>query len=204
MADLAVPNIPFAPGVPALFRSGGQPDPAPGLLQSNQVVDQRTGKNWGVFLSGQQVVTPDTFVSIDYRQGWAIADYPVENGAFESYDKVDMPFDARVRFASGGSEQNRQKLLEQVNAIAETLEFYDVVTPEVIYHNCNVQHYDYRRTATNGVGMIILELWLLEIRIAPRRGANVTFPSAAQPFQSGTVAPTTPTPQQAAVVKPVS
>jgi hypothetical protein len=201
---VAIPNIPIAPGIPPLLRVGGvvPRDDIP-FLTENQVQDQRTGREWGVFRNGQQVVTPDTFVSIDFRQGWALADYPVENGAFESYNKVDMPFDARVRFASGGSEQNRQALLQQVVAIAEDLNFYDVVTPEIIYHNCNVQHYDYRRTATNGVGLIVVELWLLEIRTVPKRGAQVTFPSSAAPFHTGQIAPQTPTQRESAIIAPV-
>lgn len=205
MAELFRPNIPVAPGVPPLSRSTAAPsDSGIELLNSNAVQDQRSGKAWGVFLDGQQVVTPDTFVSVDFRQGWALADYPVENGAFESYNKVDMPFDVRVRFASGGSEENRQKLIKQVTDIAEDLKFYDVVTPEVIYHNCNIQHYDYRRTSSNGVGLIVLELWLLEIRVVPKRGATVTFPSSAPPFNSGQISSQAPTQRQSAIIAPVT
>lgn len=193
MADF-IPDIPAVLGVPPLLRQTPAP-PIP-TLQQTQIQDQKAGKDWGIFLKGKQVVTPDTCVSVDYRQGWALADYPVETGGFETYDKVDMPYDVRLRLASGGTPQNRQTLLKQINAIAETLEFYDVVTPEVIYHNCNVQHYDYRRTSTNGVGMITIEVWMLEIRVKPSRGANVTFPSASPRQADGRVAPQAPTSTQ--------
>jgi len=177
-----------------------------------------SGQKWGVFLGGKSVVVFDTFVSIDYRRGWAIADYPVEEGAFESYDKVQLPFDVRVKFASGGSPENRQALLNSVEAISKTLLLYSVVTPEAVYPSVNVQHIDYRRTSTNGVGMIQVEMWLLEVRITatetsatssatpdavssgandsgllPFQGApltNTASPSGMSPFNNGFISPT--------------
>jgi len=194
-----LPNVPDLPGVPNIARD---PNAAAAVAQQYMTADtvgssgHSNSVKWGVFLSGKQVVFPETFLGIDFREGWAIADYPVENGAFESYDKVDLPFDVRVRFASGGSESNRQKLLKEVHDIAGDLKFYDVVTPEIIYQNCNVQHYDYRRTARNGVGLIIIELWLLEVRVVPVRGAKVKWPSASATFDNGGVQSQTPTQTQ--------
>ena len=187
-------------GVPTLLSN--VPLPLPSLLMGDLISPSEFSQApaWGVYLGGQSVVSFDTFLGVDYRQGWAISDYPVENGAFESYDKVDLPYDVRVRFAAGGSAANRQALLETVAVISETLDFYDVITPEVIYQNCNVQHYNYRRTNTNGVGMITIEMWLLEIRVVPKRGSDVIFPSAADPFNDGTVQTMLPTLLQSAVL----
>lgn len=185
MADQTV--IPDVEGVPPLLNNF--PPAAPALLLADAVLSSEfsAAQGWGVYLGGVPVVEFKSFLGIDFRQGWAISDYPVENGAFESYDKVDLPYDARVRFASGGSAQERTALLESVHSIAETLQFYDVVTPEVVYLNCNVQHYDYRRSNTNGAGMITIELWLLEIRVVPKRGADVRFPNLASPLSDGFV-----------------
>src|ERR1035437_8692835 len=129
-------------GVPTLLSN--VPLPLPSLLMGDLISPSEFSQApaWGVYLGGQSVVSFDTFLGVDYRQGWAISDYPVENGAFESYDKVDLPYAVRVRFAAGGSAANRQALLETVAVISETLDFYDVITPEVIYQNCNVQHYN--------------------------------------------------------------
>ena len=119
---------------------------------------------WGIYQAGAPVVTFDTVLSFEFRQGWTISDYPVENGAFASYDKVALPYDARVKFASGGSLANRQALLESIQQIAGDLNLYDVVTPEAIYQNANIQHQDYRRTAQQSAGLLQIEVWLLEIR----------------------------------------
>lgn len=156
---VVVPNV---PGIPPLLNATFSALPT--LITADGVDQGQFSKRWGVFKGGQPVVLFDSFLGIDYRQGWTIADFPLEQGAFQSYDKVSLPFDVRVKFSAGGSLENREQLLYSVAAIAGTLELYDVVTPEISYPSVNVQHYDYRRTATNGNGLLTIELWLLEVR----------------------------------------
>jgi hypothetical protein len=157
------------------------------------------GQQWGIFLDGAPVVVADNVLSVEYRQQWALSDYPVEQGAFETYDKVQTPFDARVRFSSGGSPSNRQALLDSIAAIAGDYNFYDVATPEAIYPSCNITHYDYRRTSSNGMGLITVDVWLLEVRITTSQGLSSTKdPSSASQVNGGTPQATPATPTQAA------
>lgn len=178
---MAIANF---PGVPPLLNF--QFPAAPTLLLADQVDTGQFSKRWGVFKNGRPVIQFDAFISIDYRQGWTLADFPLEQGAFQSYDKVSLPFDVRVKFAAGGSLENRAQMLSSVQAIAKTLERYEVVTPEVVYTSVNVQHYDYRRNATNGNGLLQIELWLLEVRI----GANAAGQGL---IQTGGASPATTT-----------
>ncbi len=142
----------------------------PGLLQQNVLTTALAGYGiipplWGIFnQDGESVVEADNVATFEFRQDWTIADYPMEEGAFESYDKVDSPFSARVTFTSGGSFSNRQALIDSLDAIAGDLKLYDVVTPEKTYLSCNIDHIDYRRTAVNGSHMIQANVWLKEIR----------------------------------------
>src|SRR5581483_7682742 len=100
------------PGLPNLLPSAAALFSIPALLTADSLVGYGSVRpQWGVFQGGQEVIHFDTFLSIDFRRGWAIADYPVENGAFASYDKVALPYDVRVRFAAGGNESNRAALL---------------------------------------------------------------------------------------------
>lgn len=151
-----------APGVPALL--GGIAIPLPTLLTADLVTAGAIPEQWGVYLGGVPAVTFTTFISVDYRRGWALSDYPVERGGFETFDKVQLPFDVRVRFGAGENEANRVKLLTTAENVGQSLQLYDVVTPEKIYTSVNVQHIDYHRTATNGRGLIVVEMWLLEVR----------------------------------------
>lgn len=158
----------------------------PALLTRDTYITPPTPfvETFGIFSNGIPVITADSVVSMEFREEWIISDYPLEQGRFESYNKVYVPWDVRFRFAMGGSEAKRQALLASVAAIAGDLNFYDAVSPEAVYIHCNVKHYDYRRTSVNGLGLLIVDVWLTEIRTGGQTGAAVTFPliNTAQPF----------------------
>ena len=184
---MAVPNL---PGVPALL-SG----------TVNQVITMMTqdavdyfsgdfGPQWGIFSGGGAIVTADTVASMEYKQDWVIADFPIEQGSFESYDKVATPFDARVRFVAGGTEAARAALLSSIASIAGDTNLYDVVTPEAVYSPANIRHYDYRRASNSGLGLLIVDVWLEEIRQAGSSGTQTTSaPSGADQQNGGSVQP---------------
>lgn len=147
---------------------------------------------WGIFQDGFPVVVADNVVSVSYNQDWTIADFPIEDGGFETYDKVDTPFNSRVRFSSGGSQSNREALFDSIAAIAGNLELYDVVTPEVVYPSVNIQGYNVSRTSNNGVGLIMIEVKLLEVRVnATAAFTSTKSPTSANQVNDGTVQPNT-------------
>lgn len=133
---------------------------------------------WGIFQNGVPVVLADTVTSFGYKQDWAIADYPVERGGFESYDKVNTPFRIHIQFVSGGSEANRETLLSSVAAIGDQLTLYDVLTPEAVYIGTNVEGYSYRRSSNNGLGLMIVDVAMIEIR---EEGITNSFQNTASP-----------------------
>lgn len=161
------------------------------LLVADTFIGYSLGQipQWGLYLNGVPVVTADTVTAFGYRQEWAIADYPVERGGFESYDKVNVPFRIHLQFASGGSEINRQILIDSIAAIGDTLTLFDAVTPEEVYVGVNVERYEYRRTATNGVGLVTVDMDVLEIREdgVTQGFQNPAVPSGFQPAPTGNV-----------------
>ena len=175
--------FPFMPGIPPLLNNIATSVDT--LFATSDLLNLGMfnfgQRQWGLYSGASSTLLFDSFVSIEYKQEWAISDYPIERGGFESYNKVQVPFNIRARFASGGTEENRAALLQSVARIAGDLKKYTIVTPEAIYQSCNVQHYDYRRTSSNGVGMIVIDLWLLQIR---ERVVEVTSESAAAPGQN--------------------
>lgn len=184
-------NVPILPGVPILPR----PNPLPlaisvALLTADAIVSffLGGGPQWGIFLNGFPVVEADSVVAFEFRKDWVISDYPQEDGAFQSYDKVETPFIARVRFTAGGDEANRAALLQSIQAIAGDTNLYDVVTPEAVYTSCSIGHYDYSRRATQGVGIISVDVWLVEVRVTALESfSNTASPSGASPQDGGTV-----------------
>jgi hypothetical protein len=153
------------------------------------------GAQWGVFQGGSPIIAADSTLSLEFRKDWVVGDYPIERGSFESYDKVEVPFDARVRFAAGGSPDTRQGLLNSIKAIAGDTNLYDVVTPDAVYTSANIVHYGYHRAAEAGVSLLIVDLWVKEIRVANGTTlANTAQPSGADPSETNSVQ-TTPATQ---------
>ena len=199
-----MPAVPNVPGVPPLssYLQGGLP-----ILLAADLILSLPGElspPWGIYQNGLPVVQADSVVTFDFKQDYTISDYPVEAGAFESYDKVQVPFDVRVRYASGGSPANRQALLTSIQNIVGDLNLYDVVTPEATYQSCNVIHQDYRRASNNGVGLVQIDVWFREVRVtATAAFQNVKSPASSSPSQTGLVQPTSLSPAQSAILGPV-
>ncbi|MCJ2087139.1 hypothetical protein MKK88_14255 [Methylobacterium sp. E-005] len=198
-----VPNVLFAPGFADGIALATADDPAALSFFSGVIAPQ-----WGLYLGGAPVVSADTIIAFDGKQEFVIADYLLERGAFESYNKVQIPFDVRLVFVAGGSEANRAALLASVTAIAGDCNVYDAVMPEKVFQNVNIIHYDFRRTAQNGVGLLSVALWCQEVRQAsatyPSASGGVgdtAAPSGASPVDGGTVQATDATAAQVAMVQ---
>lgn len=204
----AIPGLPGLPGLPTLS--------ATTQLQDVYVVGKRIKPTWGIYLADTEtlLVKPDTILSIDYRRDWRLADYPIENGAFETYNKVPVPFDVKVRMTKGSlkplpgasvdpavSDFGRRDFLKALEAAAESLALYDVRTPDAGYYGVNIVSVDYRREASNGASLLTVEVGLREVRLtAVSTNVNVKEPAGAVPISSGTVQTKTPTTSQVSVV----
>lgn len=195
------PDVPDVPGVPAL---AGFSSNVVGLLAADAIgliFGGQFASLWGIFLGLIPVIIADSVVSFDYKQDWPISTYPVEDGGFQSYDKVQLPFDIRVRMAVGGTQLDRQLFLLEIDRAANSLELYNVVTPEAIYSNCNITHYDYDRTAVNGAGLLVVDIWLIEVRVTSTATfTNTQQPNGADPVAGGNVTAQPPTAQETALL----
>ena len=192
-------SVPDAPGVPAVAFAPGFISASTSLLTADTFTyfEGFFGPQWGIFLDGIPIVTADTVSAFDYRKESVISDYPLEEGSFESYDKVQTPADARFRFTTGGSADERQAMLDSIIAIEGDLNLYDIVTPEEVYSSFNIRHQDYRRTAQAGVGMLTVDVWCTEIRVATASYGSTAAPSGATPENGGTTQPVAPSAMQA-------
>lgn len=123
-------------------------------------------QQWGLFnQDGEQVINPTSFLGLEYRNSTRISNYPLEKGAFESYNKVADPFDLVVGMAFGGNLGERADFLATVAALAKTLDLYTLVTPEETFQSVNIQRFDYARKTHNGAGLLTVNLYLVEIRV---------------------------------------
>lgn len=144
-------------------------------------------QQWGIFLDGEPVVVADTVLTMEYRQDWRLSKYTQEQGAFATYNKVSEPFEAKLRFSTGGQLPDRQAMLASIKAIAGDLNLYDVVTPEDIYLGCNVTHFDLKRTGDD-VGLLKVDVWLEEVRVVgDATFSNTKSPGSASQSDNGLV-----------------
>jgi hypothetical protein len=188
------PSVPNAPGVPPLLRNAARiADTATsGLLGISDELDLLIGAEpvkWGVFDAAHQpVAVADSVISFEYRNGSRISDYPLEQGAFASYNKVANPYDAKVRMVCSGSEAKRTVFINALEAASKSIALYTVVTPEVTYLNANIESWDYRRESSNGAHVIIADLHIREIReTATAAFSAPKSPSAADTQSQGQV-----------------
>ena len=191
------PNVPQVPGVPPILLGPGYTPAIPVALTADSITAALglASNQWGVFDQNHNpIILADSVVEVAYRRDFQISDYPIEQGGFSSYNKVRIPFDARVTFAKGGMDSDRAAFLSSIQSVAGDLNLYNVICPDDQFLNVNVMHVDYRRRAQNGVGLLLVEVWLQEIRISATSSfTNTASPSGADPVNVGTVQTTAPT-----------
>ncbi|WP_236513541.1 hypothetical protein, partial [Escherichia coli] len=82
---------------------------------------------------GIPLVLADTVVSMNYDAGSSISKYPVEQGSFASYNKVNAPSMATVSLAKGsGGPQERGGLLAEIEALLKSTVSFHIITPEYV------------------------------------------------------------------------
>lgn len=210
MPTIKYPNVPLYDGVPALLRPvkaavAAVPAIAVslGTLQALLGSAMQQAPAWGIFdAEGNQLgvsstasltvldaianqVTGDTgtvlsTLAFDYTKESRVSDFPIEGGSFANYNKVELPGAPVITLALEGSEDDRTNFLNAVDAACKSTDLFSVVTPEVTYANHSLERYNYRRTASKGATLLMVEVTLREIRTV-----SATYTTAAtSPIQS--------------------
>lgn len=183
-------TVPDLPGVPAVQRDPNAifASVAPMIADTAALSASSQATLWGIFLDGNDVIVAENVASFEFKKDSNISDYPQEDGAFSSYNKVKVPYDVRLRYTAGYSEVTRKALLDSIADIADDYILYTAVTPEASYENVNVVHYDYRRTSEKGVGLLQVDVYLRQVRpTVVAEFSNVAAPSGANPVNGGQV-----------------
>lgn len=140
------------------------------------------------------VIQPDTVPRFEYRNEERVADYPMEQGAFASYNKVATPYQIRMVMVCSGTNFTQQAVnalglsigsqpmgrgdfLSTLDYMLDTTDLMTIVTPDATYNNATLDHYDYRKESNNGATMLIVEAWFREVRLT----AGSTYSSSGLP-----------------------
>lgn len=162
------------------------------------------GPQWGIFTAGGELaITPDSVVSFGFKGSYRLIKYPTEQGSFQTYNKVQVPFEVKVTMRKTGAVEDRQSFIDTLETIRKSLDLYSVATPEVSYDNLNISDVDYDRKAGAGATVIEPTITLEQINISASSSfTNVAQPSAAAATDGGTVDAVPPTSGQASPVPP--
>ena len=173
------------------------------ILDANgtAVAPAASAPQWGIFDGNNtQVVIPDSVIQFEVTGESRIEKYPTEQGGFQSYNKVTVPYEIHLTMTKGGSIADRTAFIQALVAAKTSLNLYSVVTPEYTFLNANVVHNDIDRRADNGANLITATTWLEEVRItATATYTNTAQPSGANQANDGTVQATAPNAQQSTV-----
>lgn len=223
MPDIDVPtypNVPRALGVPPVLRQAGAIINTGLLLVADAVQLLRLfGTNqWGLFNSGgTSIYSEASFLGVEWRKDSNIPDYPQEEGAFQSYNKIRGPWEAKVTLVVGdgallpglpslpafdipglggfsglvgSSLARRTAFINAVDAAADSLDLFTLVTPEIRYPNANIIHHDYRRISERGVTLFAVDIWVRQVRVtATATFSNAQAPSGQAQVDGGQVQP---------------
>lgn len=215
-------NVPELPGVPPMLRDPSALVPLPYQPAANLIINFATpvavGTNfnatnsndtsaWGLFdpATGQAVIRPDTFLGLEYRSSTRISNYPLEEGAFESYNKVNDPFDIVIGMACGGDQTTVAEFLATAKTLSASLDLYTVATPDEIFESVNIERYDYKRSQRSGAWLVTVNFYLKEIRVngdTEFTNAPETSPTVDQ-AQTGTTAESSDTARAATSLMPL-
>ena len=124
------------------------------------------GNYWGVFNEyGVPILLADNVISLKFTNSSRIAQAPLEQGSFASYNKVAEPYKATVQLSKGsGGALLRGVFLGQIDMLAASTLKFHIITPEYVYTNACITGYDLVREAQDGAQLIKVNLHLEEVR----------------------------------------
>jgi hypothetical protein len=133
----------------------------------------------------------DSFVSFKITEASTISTFPVEQGAFVSYNKAGHPYKATVRLALTGTPARRQAFITALRTLRKSTSLFTIVTPDASYENANLVSYDCIREANhNAWGRVVVDLHCEEVRVVNLQYTSTVNPGAAPSASTGKVVPT--------------
>lgn len=189
MPLIQFPNVPNVPGVPALMRGVTIPTSIASLVGLGAGIwSDFLASRWGVFDDGGgRVLVADSFIGIEFKNDSRQSNYPIEEGGFQTFDKIDTPYDARVTMAIGGDLVTRSLFLSTCDDMLHSIKLYSVVTPEKTYASASVVNVGYRRETKNGATLLTVQLWFQEVRTKVSILFSGQNPASADVVSDGTV-----------------
>lgn len=140
------------------------------ILNSNSSADSNsnainTGSEWAVVARNKGLsVQFDGIMDIDVKNESKVLTSPIEKSSFAAYNKVETPLDVVITGASQQDGAAQSAILDALNKLVSGAELVDIVTPTAVYLKMTLESYSYKRTATDGASLLVVELHAIEVR----------------------------------------
>lgn len=125
-----------------------------------------TASEWNLLYTedGEAAVFFDSMLGVEVSTENQVAQEPVEQGSFASYNKSASPRQVKVTLARSGDGYDHDEIICALDELCSGTDLLTLITPAQEYEGYNLESYNYRRSETNGVQLLVVELSLVEIR----------------------------------------
>ena len=113
-----------------------------------------------------------------------LPDEPIEKGSFSTYNRVIEPRSISCRLSVEGKAADLQNAIDRLTELAENDEKITLTTPEQSYKNMMLESFDYRRDASNGRGVLYVDLRFKEIREVASQQTTTAVEEAEEPIDA--------------------
>ena len=210
MPLIPYPNVPPLPGVPALNRSNNAQFVSAALNVVGQLLPNSLfGQDFSITNSetGAAALVPYSFVSFEIKKESKVPFYPIEQGEFASYNKVQLPAEIRMTCTVNNQKQgllqglnvfglnkqapwNKAQFLKAMNDLIIDATLLNIITPNGSFPNYTLTHFDYRSEARSGATLLIIQIYFMQVIPGATSTVTATLsPSGASAVNNGQVSP---------------
>ena len=141
------------------------------------------GRSW--IVRGQSAAVDfSSMQEFSAEKGSRLPDEPIEKGSFSTYNRVIEPRSITARLSVEGSAAKLQSAIDRLTDLCENDETITLTTPEQSYKNMMLESFDYRRDASNGRGVLYVDLRFKEIREVQSAQTTTAVEEADEPIDA--------------------
>jgi hypothetical protein len=131
---------------------------------------------WGVYtLAGVLAFDVDTMVDLSYDSKAKVSNFPVEQGGFTSYNKVQEPFTIPIQLAVSSAPKIKA-LITALETARTNPTLFNVVTPMRTYLSVTLTTVKFSQSAKSGIDCLIVKVGFEQIRQIQAGATDITLP----------------------------
>jgi hypothetical protein len=141
-------------------------------------------------------IAADSVQEFGWRKENRIPNFPIQQGAFGTYNRVALPFENSITLTKGGTLTDRTAFLQAVDAVIAqaNIALYTIRTPEKSYANVSCTRAEVARRGTGNAFYFDVELFFIEINeVAAQYSTTSTASTPVTPTNNASVPSAVPT-----------